>query len=179
MTASSSASLNEGSLRVLARALESCRHKRVEILKRQPTGHACPDRVSGCRLLQGGVDGTWTTLVRATLTQAVKMHPIKLFLISLVFVLLATNSKARSAEIRLNAEQVLAVADALSRFRSDGHHLEAYSVFITSENDTIDVALVPDPISTGSMGAEASEAPEIHYFYDATGRKYRKQLLGK
>lgn len=29
------------------------------------------------------------------------------------------------------------------------------------------------------MGAEASEEPEIHYYYDATGRKYLKQLLGK
>jgi hypothetical protein len=107
------------------------------------------------------------------------MRSTKLLPISLVFILFATNSEVRAAETRLNAIQVLAVADALSRFKSDGHHLGVYSVFITSENDTIDVTLVPDPINAGPMGAEASEEPEIHYYYDATGRKYLKQLLGK
>jgi hypothetical protein len=108
------------------------------------------------------------------------MKTTKLLLTSLAFISFgAATEDACSTETRLNARQALAVSDALSRFKSDGRRLGAYSIFITSASETIDVTLVPDPIKAGPMGAEASEAPEINYFYDATGRAYLKQLRGK
>lgn len=86
---------------------------------------------------------------------------------------------SHAAELRLESAQVLAVSDALIRFKAEGRELGGYGVWVETSDDLIDVVLVPNLIDPGTMGARFSGAPEIHYSYDDTGRIFKSRLLGK